>query len=216
MRLFSISSVAAILACSVCSSSLAQGLGPQLYFGGGIERSSVNITETTLGFGNDENEVSIESDRSAHPVGIVGLAGYKINLGYFFYAGEVDISIPVSGDIDDESGQSVLCGEGFGLCSVNWTSRTRVLTGITAQGNDYFTSAGAVVQNVEFSDPNGRSSDTVVGVTLGVGAQFEVRRNVDVRFEVIHDIYDRGSASNDGADSEWKVTTVRAAAIFEF
>lgn len=117
------------------------------------------------------------------------LLGYKYATeSDFFFAGEFDYTFHSSTFLDT-------------------TARVRGLAGMQFGDVEAFISFGASRQNTS-GGPQG-----VDGRNYGIGAQYPVSENIDIRLEYIRDEYENfdGKYTN-----VWSVDSIRAAAIFNF
>jgi opacity protein-like surface antigen len=136
------------------------------------------------------------------------LAGILYRNGEAFYGAEADFGIAGGDDLLAFSP----CNFGAQICEFNWNAHMRLRGGRSFGNTDVFAAIGLAIANLDiglFGD------ETLYGVSLGGGADFETSGNWNFRVEALADIYsDRDLDANYTVG--WSDVTVRGAAIYKF
>lgn len=135
------------------------------------------------------------------------LAGIFYRNGDVFYGAEADFGIAGGDDLITFPPCSIV-----EICEFNWNAHLRLRGGRSFGNTDVFAAIGLAIANLDIGT---FGDETLYGVSLGGGAEFEAYGNWNFRVEALADIYsDRDLDANYTVG--WTDVTVRGAAIYQF
>jgi opacity protein-like surface antigen len=171
--------------------------GPQYY--AGVFAGSIS------GSGSDHfagsGAISIPT-KTAGTAGLLG--GVTFRNGPWLLGGEADYSFGSTRAVNDGELQDI---------HSNWHLRGRF--GYRVNEFDLYITAGYASTGVTGLNP-APVNTTMTGYSIGAGADYPVVRNGVVRLEVLQDNYGSKDFGGGYGINDWKDTTIRAAAIFQF
>ena len=135
------------------------------------------------------------------------LAGILYRNGEVFYGAEADFGIAVGDDLEAFPPCNIVQ-----ICEFNWNAHLRLRGGRSFGNTDVFAAIGLAIANLDIGN---FGDETLYGVSLGGGAEFETSGNWNFRVEALADIYSDRDLNADYTVG-WSDVTVRGAAIYKF
>ncbi|PJI84613.1 outer membrane protein with beta-barrel domain [Yoonia maricola] len=172
-----------------------------------------------FGYADSTSEPEFGDNSSGGYPTIGATLGYKREQGNYFYAGEIDIDVPV-GDAE-LSFEDVTCDDGFAdgpyFCTHTSTVRLRSLAGVElSNGIDVFGTIGIAFMSGEGAiEPTGETdTGTASGATVGFGAQIPVGSG-SMRLELIYDnLENTGTLPDDVYEPTFESVSLKTTYLF--